>query len=291
MRVSRFKQPYFFNTDPAESAGGADPAPAEPSEEPKGNWPDNWRELYAGDDENKLGRLSRYQSPVAALDAMISAQNKISSGEYKSAEPFPAEGTDEEKQAWRESNGIPLKAEDYGIEAGDTDKEIADAIQAFAFENNMAPDHAKAVYTFLTQQEQEDIEAEKQADDQLKQRTEDELHAEWGNEYRRNLNMIDGLFNQAPEGVKDAIFNARDEMGRPLKHLPNVLRFLTDMALQINPVSALINPNQGGHAATADDRINEIEGWMKTQDAKYWKDEKIQEEYRKLLEFRTRQAS
>jgi len=54
-------------------------------EEVKDNWGDDWRQNYAGEDDKMVKRLERYSSPKAALDALVAAQNKISSGELKTA--------------------------------------------------------------------------------------------------------------------------------------------------------------------------------------------------------------
>jgi len=303
--MRRFRQPYWFMADPALDMGGGDPAPSDPPADPPadppsdpvaGVWPDNWREAYAGEDEAKLAKLARYQSPNAALDALFSAQQKISSGEYKSAAPFPVDGSDEEKQAWRESNGIPLKPDEYGIQAIDDDKDFVAAVAQFAHENNMPKEHAQAVYKFLTEQEQAELAEEAEADARLKQKTEDELRAEMGGDYRRNINLVNGMLAQAPEGVKDMLFEARDSEGRPIGSNANVIRWLTDLALQINPVATLINPAGNNVASTVDDQIKEIEGWMRAPSGsadhgKYWKDESVQKRYRDLIAYKERQGS
>src|SRR5687767_4172297 len=74
-------------------------------------WPENWRNLYAGEDGKKLARLERFTDPVKAFDALIEAQNKIRSGEL--AKPLPPNANEQERAEWRQANGIPEKPEGY----------------------------------------------------------------------------------------------------------------------------------------------------------------------------------
>jgi hypothetical protein len=43
------------------------------------DWPEDWREKAAKGDEKRLNQLKRYASPLAAFEALESAQKKISS--------------------------------------------------------------------------------------------------------------------------------------------------------------------------------------------------------------------
>ena len=46
-------------------------------------WGEDWRDKVAKGDAKKLSRLGRYASPEAVVDALIAAQNRISSGDLK----------------------------------------------------------------------------------------------------------------------------------------------------------------------------------------------------------------
>lgn len=252
-------------------------------------WPDNWREQYAGGDEKKLAQLSRYSSPSAAFDGLIAAKTKLSSGEMRSTAPFPEKGTDAEKAAWREQNGIPATADGYKYDQSlsENDKAFVESLSKFAHEKNIPQSHANAFMGYLLNLEQSENEAMLQQDKQWEQEGEDKLRAEWGNEFRRNINLIGGLLDTAPAGVKDAIMGGRLADGMPIGSNPDVLRFFADLALQINPVSTLV-PSSGDPGKGIQDRIEEIEKFMKTNSKEYYKDEKLQEEYRNLLDARTR---
>lgn len=284
----KFKQPWYFQADPEDIGGGGDPGPNDPpSDPPASKWPDDWRQLYAGEDEKKLSHLSRYASPEAAFDGLIATKSKLSSGEYKSTAPFPEKGSEEEQNAWREQNGIPLKPEEYIFEnIPEEDKEYIEDFQKYAHEQNIPKSQADAFVQFLLKQEEVSSESEKQLDEQLKADAEDKLRLEWGADYRRNLNVISGLFDSAPDGVKDAIFGGRLADGTPFGSSPDVLRFMADLALQINPMATVVNVSGGSIANSIEDEIKSIESKMNTDE--YFKDEDMQKRLRDLYTARER---
>lgn len=248
-------------------------------------WPDNWREAYAGGDEKKLARLQRYASPTAALDAMIAAQNRISSGELRSA--LPKDATPEQVAAWRTENGIPESPDKYdltfdnGLVVGENDKPIIDGFLKAAHDANYTPAQAKQAVKWYYDHMQE-VQA-KIANDtkQVEQQTEDALRAEWGNDYRGNLNAIGGLL--------DSFVPAGDEQLRTLvmngaKQNANFAKMLAGIALQFNPAGTIIGAGPGGDLGKSiDDAIAEIEKVMQTDRPRYNKDEKMQEKYRQLV--------
>jgi len=252
---------------------------------------ETWREDYAGEDEGKLAQLSRYASPNAAFDGLIATKQKISSGEFKSTTPFPTEGTEEEQGAWRDTNGIPKAASDYKVELadgrtiGEDDKPFADEFLAAAHASNMSPAHANAALNYYYDNLDKQLEARSEADIELRSATEDTLRAEWGNEYRSNVNRIQGLLDTAPEGVKDDISNARMPDGTPLMANPETLKFFVDMALQINPATTLV-PGAGDNIKGAvSDEMKTLEGMMGNKNSEYWKGPKAddnQKRYRDL---------
>lgn len=289
------KHVYMDEEPGAAGGGGGDPvgeqttgtAATEPT---ASKWPDNWRELYSGGDEKKLSHLSRYSTPESAFDGLIATKTKLSSGEYKSTSPFPEKGSDEEKAAWREQNGIPKSANEYKYDnknLTDDDKEFLASFNEFAHQNNIPASQANSFLGYLLDLDKSESETMRQEDLRLKQEVEDKLRIEWGNDYRRNLNVIHGLLDTAPTGVKDAILGGRSSDGIPLGSNPDVLRFFADLALQVNPVSTLV-PTGGEPSKGIQDRIDSIEKMMRENSREYFKDEKIQEEYRTLLDARTR---
>lgn len=253
-----------------------------------GGWSETWREDYAGDDEAKLAKLSRYSSPSAAFDAMIAAQNKISSGEFKSTAPFPADGTEEEQNAWRESNGIPLTADKYelslsdGLVIGENDQPIIDDFIEHAHSVNMSPSDVSNAVDWYMKNQEKIMEARQEADLEIKAATEDKLRADWGPEYRSNINRIKGLIATAPEEVGDMLMNARSQNGDPIMSNPDVMQFLVDLALEINPATTLV-PNAGDNINGAiEDEIKALESMMGNKNSEYWKGPKADDNQARL---------
>ena len=294
--MRKFKQPYFFNADPADPAvpGGGDPTPTDtPTDAPtESAWPDNWRQMYAGEDEKKLSQLSRYASPEAAFDGLIATKTKLSSGEYKSTSPYPEKGTEEEQNAWRENNGIPLKAEEYEFASTipEEDKQYIEDFKEYAHEKNIPKNYANEFVDFLVSQEEKILADGEAEDETFRQESEDKLRVEWGADYRRNLNIINGLFDTAPEGVKDLIFNGRLADGKPIGSHPDVLRYFVDLALQINPVATVVGTSGGNVMSSIDDELEQINNTMKNEPSKYYKDEKMQARWRELTAAKERMA-
>ena len=295
------KHSYFEEaSDDGSNIGGVGQSEVnQASENKEVTWPDNWRELYAGEDNNKLSRLSRYASPTAALDAMIAAQNKISSGEYKQSTPFPEKGTAEEQAIWRSNNSIPEAADKYdlsfenGLVIGEDDKPIIDDFLSVAHQANMPENMVKAAVQWYYDNQEKQEEAQYERDEQAREAGEDELRAEWGQEFKANINRIHGLLDTASEGVKDKFINARLTDGTPLASNPDVLRFLADMALQINPAVTLV-PGAGDNlAGSISDEISNLEKMMGDRSSDYWKgpkSEELQKRYRDLIAARDKMA-
>lgn len=258
-----------------------------------GDWPKDWRQKIS-DDAKLLKRLERYASPKDIANALISTQQKISSGELKVTSPYPTKGTTEEQTQWRKDNGIPESADKYdlkfdkGLVIGDEDKPVVDSFLAHMHAANTPPAQAKAALEWYFGTLDERANARSEADADLKKTSEDELRAEWGGEYRRNVNLIKGLIEMAPTEARGLIAGARLADGSPLGNHPQVLRWLAGLARTVNPVTTVV-PGAGGDVASAiDDEITAIEKGMRTDRKSYNKDEKLQARYRELLDARSR---
>jgi len=273
------------NDDGADDSGNEGNEGSDDSSEA---WPETWRQDWAGENEKMAEHLSRYASPSAALTAGYSANLKISSGEYKSTTPFPEKGTDEEKTAWRNSSGIPETFDKYevGREVDKGDQPVSDRFLEFAHGKNASPESVKTAIEWFYHDRDVVTADGFEEDAKVATEAEDVLRAEWGDEYRSNINRVEGLLDTAPEGVKDMVMNARVD-GVLLKSIPGVQKFLIDMALQINPATTLV-PGAGDNIAGAiTDELGNLKKMMGNRNSDYWKGpkaEKNQERYKQLLE-------
>lgn len=257
---------------------------------PAGDWPGDWRERYAKGDDKKLSRLSRYASPEAALDAMIAAQNRISSGELKST--LPKNATEEQIAAWRAENGVPEAPEKYdlkfedGLVIGDDDKPIVDAFLKDAHGANLTNDQAKAAVRWYFKHQDEQIAAAHEERKRVEQEAEDALRVEWGQEFRGNWNAISGLVDGLVPADNETL---KKRIVAGAKQDPGFARFLAQVAIERNPAGTIIGMPDGGNLGQSiDDSIKEIEEKMRADRPAYNRDEKMQERYRKLLEARER---
>lgn len=261
----------------------------------KSDWPDNWRELYAGKDVETLKKLGGFASPKAALDALLASQDKVSSGQLK--KPLGANATAEELAAYRADNGIPETPDKYDLKlsngrvVGDTDKPLVEKFIASMHGKNATPDQVNAgvdAYYDIV----DEMRAQQHEKDLAFQRASlDELRAEFGDGYRRNLNMINGLLAEAPPGVKDMLMGARTADGTRIINSPNVLRWLAQTAHEINPVATVV-PGAGANAGQAiGDEMASIQKLMGDSNSEYWKgpkSETMQARFRELASAKER---
>jgi hypothetical protein len=258
------------------------------------DWPEDWRAKLAGGDEKILKRFERYQSPKAVAEALLAAQQKISSGELKTAKPEKA--TPEQLTEWRKANGIPETPDKYdtslpnGLVIGEADKPIVDEVLKAAHEADASPAVVKNVLSayYKAQDVMQAQQAEQDAD--FKEETESALRAEWGPDYRRNLNQIESFLGSLPEGLGQRLAFARLSDGRPLGADPVAARWLADLAREANPLASVMD-NTGDKAKGLTEEIDGLKAMMGNRTSEYWKGpnaEKHQARYRELITIKER---
>lgn len=254
----------------------------------KGYWPEDWLSKVSKGDEKLSKQLGRYASPEAMAEALVAAQSRIRSGEFKAA--LPKDPKPEELAQWRKDNGVPEKPEDYdlkfdsGLVIGDDDKPFVDGFLKAAHEKNMTPDQVKSTLDWYYQEQERQADERLAKDDGDRQNTLDSLNNEWGQSFRRNINMIDGLLSKAiPAEALDSLKAARLPDGTAVFNHPDILRGLASLALEVNPAGTLV-PNAGADPVkSVDEEISKIEKTMREDRKTYNKDEKMQARYRELL--------
>jgi hypothetical protein len=251
----------------------------------------NWRDAFAGEDDKFKSQLERYSTPEDLGKAFREQRSTISSGNLKQAPDENA--TPEDLAAYRAANNIPAEASGYldnlpeGLVLGDDDKAIFEDFAGAMHEMNVEPAVMHKVIDWYNgfAEDQQDQMAE--MDNGHHQETEESLRAEWGTDYRANINLVGSLIEGTfSEENASAILNARDAEGRAIMNIPGVLEGLASIQRQINPVTQLA-PKTGGTAQqTLEDEIADIEKFMRDDRAKYNKDEKSQARLRELYQIR-----
>jgi len=273
-------------------ANAQDPSTTQqtPTQDVAPTWPENWRELKANGDEKMLRRLQRYASPSAAIDALFAAQAKISSGELKSA--LKPNATPEEKSAWREENGIPQEANGYeinlpnGLVIGASDRPVVDDFLKSAHEANMHPSQVNQALAWYFDKQEQAVAEQSARDHETRMHAEDELRAEFGPEYRRNVQIANQLLDGAPEGVKDRLLAGRMADGTPIGNDPSVIRWLVGLSRELNPIATVV-PGSGTNAVQAmETEIADLRTKMGDHKSEYWrgpKAQQLQARYRDLV--------
>lgn len=260
----------------------------EPGTKGSATWPENWREQFAGEDKDAQTRLARYGTPKDVAKALIAAQQKISSGEYKRVAPPPDGATEEVLSKWREDNGLPTKADAYeilpqGVVIDNLDESGKATLAKFQngfLKGNLSQGQAKEVSNVIYEMAQTQMAERAQADAGAMDKVEDTLRAEWGPEYRSNIMMnkahLDKTFG---DEMSSKLLTARLEDGTRLADLPEFNKAINSWARSEG--GDMIYDGGGSAAATVDSRIAEIEKVMSTDLNKY--DKTMADEYGKLL--------
>jgi hypothetical protein len=233
--------------------------------------------------------LGRYADPAAFGKAHESAVTKISQGVK---EPLKEGATEEELKAWRSENGIPEKADGYfeklpnGLVIGEDDKALFTEWAGQMHGLNVPPTVvAKTVEWYYSMQEQQ-LENAQALDRQQATEATAALKAAWGAEYVENRNLVSNYMQQLglDEQTHAMLMDATLPDGRRLFNSPAIVQAFAAKARELNPLSFIPAAGAGDEGKSVDQRIADIEKKMGTPE--YWKDNALQDTYRKLLDRR-----
>lgn len=282
--------------NPAPSGTPPDPTILNGAPPPNGDpppaasaWGDDWREKYASTDEKRLNVLKRYASPKDVLDAHFALKQKVDAGELKASKPLPPNANQQEIAQYRKDNGIPENPGDYlvnlpnGLVIGEDDKPALTNFAEAMHKANAPPALVhQAIGWYNAWQEQQAADLAK-ADETARRATEDTLRAEWGKDYRTNINVAkDFLINTAGAEFATSVMEAVLPDGTRLGDNAKALQWLAKTAREVNPIGTLVPGGGGDSAATVDAEIADIEKLMRTNRAEYNRDSGKQERLRQL---------
>lgn len=256
----------------------------------------DWRVRMAGEDKDALKRLGRFTDEGQFFKSYRALEQKLSSGEV--VKKLAPDATAEELATWRKENGIPEKPEAYvegfkspkGIVLSEADKPIVGEIAAAALDGNVPPEAFNKIVEKYYEVQEAQAAAQAEADATYKQQAEDTLRGLWqGAEYRQNLVAVQNLMAGWPEGLAAQVLAGRDPEGRKLGDNPAFIQQLAALQRELNPMAALVPAGSSDPGKAGQARLDEIKGWMgaksgSPEHAKYWKDEKVQAEYRSLID-------
>ena len=310
----------IISADPAPAAAAPvvapEPAPAPapvaavaPSDPPAGGIPSpqpadggeqgDWRSRLAGDDDTLKGFLGRYQSEKAFVEAAKKDRDAIRT---KQVPKLADDATPEEIAAFRKDMGIPEKPEDYklsdGLVIGADDKPYVDEFLKNMHGANAPPEMVNAAietyYDIVEGQMADEVEAIQKH----KVEADDLLRKEWGPEYRRNINVVNGFVQNLPAEISEIIGGRHDEKGNlvaigrdadgmPLADNPAIINWLARLALEANPLSTVAPGGGANQVSAVADEIATLRGLMGNRNSEYWKGPKAeanQARYQQLVE-------
>ncbi len=253
-------------------------------------WPEDWRSQMSGGDAEVAEHLGRNAEPGLIGPALVEAKNKIRGADIRT--PFPEEGTDEDKAAWRKGNAVPAEAAGYfeglpeGIEIGEEDKAGMETLAEAMHAANAPAGAVHAAMGAYYKHVEAVMAAQAESDIASKKATDDALHELYGNEFRRNINDLGAWLGSAGDEVKANILGSRMPDGTPLGNDPGFLKFMVAQMREINPLATVPGLGGGDPAAALGDEIAAIEKVMQTDNRVYRADAKMQARYLELIQAR-----
>jgi hypothetical protein len=261
------------------------PEPAAPAAQPE----QTWRDRMAGADPKFRKQLDRFQSEADFAKSYQALQQKLSSGDFK--QTLPDNATPEQLTAYRKDNGIPETADKYdltlpdGLVIGEADKPIVDGFLKAMHEQNASPAVVKSALATYYKSLEATKAAEYQRDTETLVKTTDDLRAEWGQDYKKNVNIFENYLSTLPKDFADNLRGARLADGRKLCASVEGVKYLVDLGMEKNPAAALL-PNS---STPGPDIIAEMTQMEKRFGTKEWaKDTEANRRYLELETIRER---
>lgn len=227
-------------------------------------WRNDWREALAKGDQKTLERLARFPSVENVWDSYRQLEQKISS--QKTAATLPDKPTPEQLTEYRKAVGVPEKPEGYleklpdGLVIGEEDRAAVDLLTERLHARNATPDIVADVidtyYKIVEKNHNDMIEYQTT----LKRDSGDALRAEWGPDYRPTINAITATLDGLDPETKELVEGMQLADGSLAFNHQGFMRWMSSLALQINP-AAIVVPGGGG------DKLDTIKGEIATYEA------------------------
>lgn len=269
----------------AAAASAADPKGGSNADPQKGYWPEDWQKRLAGEDEKALKQVARYASPEEVWKKARALEQRLSSGDLRPA--LPKNAKPEELTAWRKDNGIPEKADGYdlkGIEIPEQDRPVIGGIVAKLHGVNATPEVVRTAVKVYYEEQARQVEQRATLDEQQRVSALDTLNQEYGGQFRRNVNLVEGVLSKFPQSVRDALKAARLPDGTALFNNADAVRGFVALALEMNPAGIVAPAGGGDMAQTMLDQYKAIQTEKIADRKAFNKDAAKQEHERNLID-------
>ena len=218
-------------------------------------WPDNWREMLAGEDPAALRALKRYGSVSGLWQKVVNQEKLISAGAHKVPAALPEDATPEEVAAYRKAHGIPEAPEGYGIafnpdlKPSEADTALLNGFLTDMHGRNVPPGAAKAAFEWYQSQMVRTREEQAAEAARARHHVTTELRKEFGADYKRNLALADEFLGAHP-GIAKLIDPARPDL--------DIVRDIVSLARAGADEEALYGGDGFGGGKSIDDQIKEL---------------------------------
>lgn len=258
-----------------------------------GAYPDKWRDDFADGDETFRKQLDRVNSPVQLAKNYRAMETELGRLKNEVGKPrtLAADATPEQVAEYRKAIGVPETHDKYqyklpeGFNFGEADKPHVDAYLKEMHSKNAPPSAVEAgLHAYAKILEQQATEYV-QKDNVHRREFEDSMRQEWGNEYRANVNIVSNFINSAPKEISEMIHNGRGPDGKALLNSPNFVRWINNLAREINPALPVVPGDSGRDSLdTINDELSKLSEIRKTQGIQAWhKNQPARERERQLL--------
>lgn len=227
----------------------------------RGDWGPDWRKTIAGDKADLIPTLERFKTPKDIFESYTALRTKVSNGELKAISPFPANGTEEQKAAWRTESGLPADPKGYKIEPpagvviGEDDKPIIDGFATYAHSKNLSNDAVNAAVAWWGEEKMKREEHAAAHQAELRAQVDDQLHNEWGPDFRPTMNRIEGLLQ------------ATLDTDSPMqKAIMESVATSAEFANWIGKIAFQLNPSGAGIILGEEGQLKSVQQWLETGD-------------------------
>jgi hypothetical protein len=272
-----------------KTAGSVMADPGDKAAAAPANFPDNWRDLLADGDKNLAKEFERYTDPKALAKSWREQKATISKGLPKAS--LPENATPEQLAEWRQANGIPESPDKYevklpnGMVIGEQDRPLVDKFLGRMHAKNTPPELVnEALSTYYEMQEDQAAQMA-EAVKASRVEAEEALRADWGPEFRSNVNagtsLLVGTFG---EEMANAIMAATDEYGIPLGNKAAFLKGVAALAKEANPAAGVLPAGTDGSLGSLEAEKAKLDKRMREDRAGWYKDGAAQERYQKIVD-------
>lgn len=259
----------------------------------------DWRAAMAGGNDGHLKDLAKYTDPSAVYNSLRSLQERVNSGQLRSA--LPEGANDKQIADWRKANGIPESPDKYEVKLpdgwvlGDADKPVVEGFTKAAHALNLPPKAVNDLLGWYYGELSSKGAREAEADATFRDQARDTLKDIWGAEFTGNMNAVKAFLSTVPKELDglDAdgstikgglLLGGRLADGTKIGNSPVVLQWLAGRELERNPAARLVPAGTGDAGKSLNDEIANYKTMMAKTDSEWYVGPKVDQHRKRYME-------